>query len=259
MTLSPSCPSQHPKATEAFQRLGSFVRELDLLDDSAGSWQRAWQRYDRSRGDAADIEWEEGSSCGSWGGESSEESQSMDVEQPQGPPAAGNDPPPAWLTTEQVQQAAAQAAVQHAAQIQSHAQLQAQTAQMSAPAAGHAMHAAQATQAAGPTPMPYGLPSPMGAASGVWVPVMMAPEPALQPVPTAMTPAAPPAPPSMPPAPAALSAPAGLARDGTARRQEVEELLVSARVALRSLARQGRVARAGARGATAVAVAVRSV
>ena len=157
----------------------------------------------------------------------------MDVEQPQGPPAAGNDPPPAWLTTEQVQQAAAQAAVQHAAQIQSHAQLQAQTAQMRAPAAGHAMHAAQATQAAGPTPMPYGLPSPMGAASGVWVPVMMAPEPALQPVPTAMTPAAPPAPPSMPPAPAALSAPAGLARDGTARRQEVEELLVSARVALR--------------------------
>ena len=71
--------AQHPMATEAFQRLGSFVVELERLGECGynsgdnnpprSSWRERWQRY----GEAPDIEWEEGSSCGSWGDESSDE------------------------------------------------------------------------------------------------------------------------------------------------------------------------------------------
>ena len=83
-----------PRATQAFQRLGSFAVELErLAGDAAGQQSSGWSAR-RRRDEEEAIEWEEGSSCGSWGGEStSEEDSETDMELPRGsaaqPPQAG--------------------------------------------------------------------------------------------------------------------------------------------------------------------------
>ena len=74
-----------PRATQAFQRLGSFAVELErLAGDAAGQQSSDWSAR-RRRDEEEDIEWEEGSSCGSWGGEStSEDDSETDMELPRG-------------------------------------------------------------------------------------------------------------------------------------------------------------------------------
>ena len=67
---------KHPQATEAFQRLATLVVELQGFHegDDADRWSHRWQQWhDRQGGQDGHVEWEEGSSCGSWGGESSDE------------------------------------------------------------------------------------------------------------------------------------------------------------------------------------------
>ena len=63
---------KHARATEAFQQLGTYVIELEKLEELGGSgtstkWADVHKRATETH------EWVEGSDCGSWGGESSDE------------------------------------------------------------------------------------------------------------------------------------------------------------------------------------------
>ena len=62
---------KHERATEAFQQLGSYVVELEKLEELGGNERTKWSDFHTRKPD--EREWEEGSDCGSWGGESSDE------------------------------------------------------------------------------------------------------------------------------------------------------------------------------------------
>ena len=88
---------KHPKATEAFQKLGDFVAEYQQhrSGDAGGSdwwsrWRRRWEEK-RSRPDAddSDCSWVEGESCGSWGSESSDEEGNIPAKKTKKVDAAG--------------------------------------------------------------------------------------------------------------------------------------------------------------------------
>jgi hypothetical protein len=65
---------KHPKATEAFQQLGAFMIEMEKLAELTGSANgEGYTTSYEQRRPTASHEWEEGSDCGSWGGESSDE------------------------------------------------------------------------------------------------------------------------------------------------------------------------------------------
>ena len=60
----------HPRATEAFQKLHGFIRELSELSE-VGADSMSWRtRCGRGR-ESPSVDWVEGDSCGSWGGDES--------------------------------------------------------------------------------------------------------------------------------------------------------------------------------------------